>query len=44
MKNKIKTKILIMMILIIQMIQISVQLPVNATIKENDEVTLLRRT
>ena len=43
MKNKIKTKILIMMILIIQMIQISVQLPVNATIKENDEVTLLRR-
>ena len=44
MKNKIKTKILIMIMLIIQMIQFFIQLPVNATIKENDEVTLLRRS
>ena len=44
MKSKIKTKILIIILLIIQMIQIFIGLPVNATIKENDEVTLLRRS
>ena len=44
MKGKIKTKIIIILMILIQMIQIISAVPVKAVIEENNEITLLRRS